>query len=384
MKIPSKTCFVIPTYNEAPNVTRLLQKIIELYQDDDVMILIVDDNSPDGTAQRVQEFIQEQVQQQTDGQTRVHLLEGERRGLGNAYVRGIGYALEVLGAEVIVQMDADFQHNPADARKLLMRLAENERSADVVIGSRYTAGGAIDERWSRSRQWLSQWGNRLARWIVGLTEVQDCTSGFKAIKASSIRAAQVEQITVQGYVFQVVLLHRLIRVGAHVVEYPVYFHARERGSTKLGMQDMFEFFYHIWWLRLTNQNTFIKFLLVGMTGVFINLGSFQLLLEFGVHKFLASPIAIELSIISNFMLNNFWTFSDRTMLGKSRIRGLKYNLVSLLTLVLSYVTFIVLSALFPDTMSVILQGCAIVPAVLLNYFLNSYWTFREVGQDETD
>ena len=366
-----RTCFVIPTYNEAPNITPLLQRVTGLYRGDDMMFLIVDDNSPDGTARLVREFAREEH--------RVHLLEGRRRGLGHAYIRGITHALETLGADIIVQMDADFSHDPADARKLLAHLAAG---ADVAIGSRYVAGGAVDELWSAGRRRLSRWGNRLARWIAGLTSVQDCTAGFKAIKAEPLRAAQVEKIRVQGYAFQVVLLHRLLHGGARVVEEPIYFRERAHGHTKLGVKDLIEFFYNVWWLRLASHRTFIKFILTGFIGVIINLGSFQLLLGLGLDKFLASPLAIELSIISNFLINNFWTFADRVMVGRKRIRGLKYNIISLITLALSFAAFVVLSALFPETRPVLLQGCAILPAALLNYFLNSYWTFREAEQDD--
>ncbi len=363
-----RVCFVIPTYNEASNVTPLLRRLTDLYRDEDTLFLIVDDNSPDGTARLVQEFAQQEP--------RVRLLSGQRRGLGHAYVRGITHALEELGAELIVQMDADFSHDPAAAGKLLARL---EEGADVAIGSRYVAGGAIDERWSNRRRWLSRWGNRLARWIAGLTSVQDCTAGFKAIKAEALRAARLEDISVQGYAFQITLLHRLIGAGARVLEEPIYFRDREHGHTKLGAKDLFEFFCYLWWLRLAGRQTFIKFILTGLGGVIINLGSFQLLLELGAHKFLASPVAIELSVAFNFLVNNYWTFSHRVMVGRKRVRGLKFHVVSLLTLALSYTTFIILSVLFPLIPPVWLQGCGIVPAAFLNYFLNSSWTFREAG-----
>ena len=367
----SRVCFVIPTYNEAPNVTPLLRRLCDLYPHDDTMFLIVDDESPDGTAHLVREFARSEC-------GRVHLLEGRRRGLGDAYVRGISHALEVLDAEVVVQMDADFSHDPADARKLLARIHEG---ADVAIGSRYVAGGGIDARWSLGRRLLSRWGNRMARWIAGLAVVHDCTAGYKAIKAQALRAAKVENIRVQGYAFQIVLLHRLLHSGARIVEEPVFFRERELGHTKLGMRDLIEFFYNVWWLRLANHRTFIKFAVTGLSGVLINLGSFLILLDFGVHKLLASPLAIELSIISNFLINNYWTFAERPMVGRKRIRGLKFNLVSLVTLTLSYGTFIVLSMRFPEVRPVLLQGCGIVPAAFLNYFLNSYWTFREAAPD---
>ena len=130
--------------------------------------------------------------------------------------------------------------------------------------------------------------------------------------------------------------------------------------------------------------TFGKFALTGLGGVVVNLGSFQLMLTLGVHALLASPIAIELSIISNFLLNNYWTFGSRELTGKRRVRGLKYHLVSLVSLMLSYGTFVLLSVLFHDVPLVILQGCAIAPAGVLNYSVNSLWTFREAPPEAAD
>ena len=126
-----------------------------------------------------------------------------------------------------------------------------------------------------------------------------------------------------GYAFQVALLHGLLHSGARVVEEPIYFRDRQRGVTKLGLDSMLEFMYQIWWLRLTSHRTFIKFCVTGLSGVLVNLGSFQLLTQFGVHRYLASPIAIELSIISNFLINNYWTFADRDLAGAKRIRGVE-------------------------------------------------------------
>ncbi len=360
-----RVCFVIPTYNEASNVSPLLARLTEEYPSEATRFLIVDDGSPDGTADRVREFAAQD--------RRVHLLEGKKRGLGDAYVRGISHALDSLDAEIVVQMDADFSHDPADAKTLLARVAHG---ADAAIGSRYVSGGAVDRGWSLGRRWLSRCGNTLARRIAGLVTVHDCTSGFKAISARALKAADVAEIQVQGYAFQIALLHRLIQSGARVVEEPIYFRDRERGQTKLGVRDLIEFFYSVWWLRVAGYRTFLKFSLVGLSGVLVNLGSFELALGLGVHKFLASPIAIELSIISNFLLNNYWTFADRAMTSRRRIRGLKYNLVSLTTLALSYATFVLLSMLFPEAPPVVLQGCGIIPATLCNYLLNSYWTFR--------
>lgn len=336
----------------------------------DVQFLIVDDNSPDGTADLVRQFAKTCPQ--------VKLLMGQKSGLGDAYIRGISYAISQIGAEVVVQMDADFQHDPSAARTLLNRLAASDKDGvDVAIGSRYVAGGAIDQNWSRRRLALSKWGNRLARIIAGVSPVQDCTSGFKAIKTSALNAAKIDEMKIRGYAFQVVLLHRLLNSGAKVVEVPVYFSDRAQGDTKLGYKDLLEFFYNLCCLRIASHQTFYKFMATGASGVLVNLGSFQILLVYGVNKFIASPIAIELSIISNFILNNFWTFGKRSLRGKKRHRVLKYNLVSLATLAMSYGTFTALTLAYPTAHLVLLQGLAVFPAVLVNYFVNSRWTFRD-------
>ena len=366
-----RICFVIPTYNEALNINPLLHQLTELYRDPDVAFLIVDDESPDGTAHLVREFMEK-----VDG--RVHLLQGKRRGLGDAYVRGITHAIDTLGADVIVQMDADFSHDPAVAGRLLDRIAGG---ADVAIGSRYITGGSLDERWHARRRLLSRWGNRLARWIGGLRGVSDCTAGFKAIKADKLREAKIESVQARGYVFQVELLHRLLSCGARVVEEPIHFRDREHGETKLGMLNMLEFFFNVLLLRLRNHLTFIKFSLTGICGVVVNLGSFSLLIELGLHKFLASPTAILASIISNFLMNNYWTFGDRVMTSRKSVRGFKFIIVSLITLLLSYSVFVVLSMLFPNVLPVLLQAVGIAPGALLNYYLNSRWTFREASRE---
>lgn len=135
-----RVCFIIPTYNEAENITLLLQRLSELYQDRNMMFLVVDDESPDGTGLLVREFARRDA--------RVHLLEGKKRGLGAAYVRGITHAMDRLEAEVVVQMDADFSHDPEDAGRLVECVATG---ADVVIGSRYVPGGSVDESWGFRR-----------------------------------------------------------------------------------------------------------------------------------------------------------------------------------------------------------------------------------------
>jgi dolichol-phosphate mannosyltransferase len=366
-----KIVIVIPTYNERDNISMLVAAL----QDEcrrlrhDMHILVVDDNSPDGTGELVRELMREY--------SNLHLITGEKQGLGAAYIRGIEYALNMMAVDAIFEMDADLSHDPADVPRLL---AELERDADFVIGSRYVLGGSIPEEWGWHRRLNSQFGNIVARYLAGIYRVRDCTAGFRAIKADVLKQIDFSLIRVQGYAFQVALLSQALTVGAVVKEIPVHFIDRKYGQSKLGLADIVEFIVNACWLRLHSSKTFIKFGLVGLSGVLVNLGFFTILLELGLNKFIASPVAIELSIIWNFLLNNYWTFSHRKTKDKIRIKGLKSNFVSLLSLGVSFTTVAVLMILLPRQLPQVHQLLGVLPAFLVNYFLNSYWTFSSVEE----
>lgn len=366
-----KTVIILPTYNERDNIVPLLSAIRDAVRDlpHAVHLLVVDDDSPDGTAGAVRA-----LQPQDPA---LHLITGRKEGLGAAYIRGMRYAIDVLGAEVVFEMDADFSHRPDDLPRLM---AEIERGADFVIGSRYVPGGSIPKEWGLFRRLNSWGGNLVARYVAGIYRVRDCTAGFRAIRTELLGRIDLEGLQVQGYAFQLALLHAAKLEEARIVEIPVDFIERERGDSKLGLRDIFEFILNAWWIRFASSKTFAKFAAVGASGVAVNLGAFSLLLWAGANKFVASPIAIEISILTNFLLNNFWTFSDRKTKDRIRIKGLKFNAVSLLSLGVSYSTFVVLSLLRPDTAPQIHQLIGIVPATLVNYFLNSYWTFKHVEE----
>lgn len=364
-----KTVIIVPTYNERDNIARLIEELSIQFarMHHEMHVLVVDDQSPDGTADVVREL---------QGRHRnLHLLSGQKSGLGAAYIRGMTHAMDVLGADVVFEMDADFSHKPEDVPRLLVNI---EYGADLVIGSRYVPGGTIPPEWGWHRRANSFFGNVVARYVAGIYRVRDCTAGFRAIRASLLRQIGLGSLRVQGYAFQVALLHGAVAQGAKIVEVPVDFIERTRGDSKLGFSDIIEFIVNAWWIRFRASRTFIKFGLVGASGVIVNLGLFTVLLDASVNKYLASPIAIEASIISNFLLNNYWTFRWRNTLDGIRTKGLKFNVVSLLALAISYGTFVLLSFAFPDARPQIHQLIGIVPATLVNYFLNSYWTFKHV------
>ena len=208
-------------------------------------------------------------------------------------------------------------------------------------------------------------------------KIRDCTSGFRAINSTLLKKIDLSTIKVHGYAFRVALLHKALIHRATIKEIPVDFIDRTKGQSKLGLPDIIEFILNVGWIRFQNSKTFVKFGLVGGSGVIVNLAFFTLFPGNGMNKYLASPIAIELSIIWNFLLNNYWTFRWRKTRTRTQSKGLKFNVISFFVLGVSYLTFVLLMLSFPNIQPQVHQVIAIIPASLINYFLNSYWTFRE-------
>lgn len=359
---------IMPTYNENANILPLIRALQEQFSSipHEMHILVVDDNSPDGTG--------ELVKRELTRQGNLHLLTGEKQGLGVAYIKGMEWAIHELHADVVLEMDADWSHKPEDVPRLIEAL---ESGADFVIGSRYVYGGSIPNDWSILRKLNSRVGNIVARYVAGMPQIRDCTAGFRAIRVSLLSRMDVGSIKVQGYAFQVALLHRALAYGGKVMELPVEFVERAHGKSKLGFGDILEFVANVWWIRFQRSQTFVKYSIVGMSGIFVNLGLFTLLLHLGFTRYLASPVAIEGSIIWNFMLNNYWTFGWRRTEDTIQRKGCKFNVVSFLSLGVAYGVFLAFSFAFPGWPLQIPQLLGVVPAVLVNYFMNSYWTFRE-------
>jgi dolichol-phosphate mannosyltransferase len=360
-----RVVIVLPTYNERDNIGPLLDALRAQgsRMAHELHILVCDDTSPDGTAD-----VARAVQLRDP---RVHLSLGQRAGLGAAYVRGMRAALSELAADAIVQMDADFSHDPADVPRLLAAL---ESGADLVVGSRYVRGGRIPDNWSVLRRANSRWGNRVARYLVGLHPIRDCTSGFRAIRASLIARIAVEDIRAQGYAFLVALLYEAKVRGARITEIPIVFADRTRGASKLGPREVLEFMANALWLRFRGWANVRRFLAIGACGVGVNLGTFALMLAAGIDKYVASPISTGLSILLNHALYRVWTLHGRAAGEATFVRSRTFNAISVAALAASYGTFVALSLAFPRIPPILHQLAAVVPATLVNYFGNAYWT----------
>jgi dolichol-phosphate mannosyltransferase len=213
----TRTVVILPTYNERENVTALLSAVRRVLPAADV--IVVDDNSPDGTAALVAAAASEL------GQIKLVQRPG-KLGLGSAYRQGFALALDE-GYDQIVQMDVDFSHDPEVLPAMLQRLAD----ADAVIGSRYVPSGATVD-WPWHRRMLSRWGNRYTAAVLRLP-VSDCTSGFRAYRAEALRAIAPSTTSAEGYAFLTELLRRLVLARLVVVEHPITFVDRRYGTSKM-------------------------------------------------------------------------------------------------------------------------------------------------------
>lgn len=220
-----RTLVVTPTYIEAPNVELFLSTVRAIVPDAD--ILVVDDNSPDGTADLAEAKGAELG--------RVHVLRRPvKDGLGNAYRAGFGWGLD-HSYERLVQIDVDGQHDPAVIPQLLARLDDG---AGVAIGSRYVVGGSTPN-WPLHRRLLSKWGNAYATWLLGL-ELHDATAGFRAYRADVLEAIDFRDTIANGYAFQMEVAYRLAAWGGRIDEVPIAFTDRMRGQSKMSGRIMAE------------------------------------------------------------------------------------------------------------------------------------------------
>jgi dolichol-phosphate mannosyltransferase len=360
-------CVILPTYNEAENVGRLVPAILAQGRQiptHTLHVLVVDDNSPDGTQEVVRRLM---PQFET-----LHMITGPKRGLGEAYKRGMAYAMEQLNADIVFEMDADGQHDPS-LIPVFTYLADHGFS--LIIGSRFAPSGATPE-FSRRRRIISLVGNWMIRTLGGLPRIHDCTSGFRCISTRVLRACSLQSLCTRGYAFQSSLLYAMLQGGARVIEVPMVFGPRARGESKLTFQDQVEFLANVVRLRWRRSGQFIRFALVGVSGLLVNLSAYLLLTRWGhLAAAAASPRAIELSILSNFVLNDVWTFRSHQTTVAPHVRLLRFHGVSALAGVLNYLVFVTcVYALHLHDVAAILIG--VLAGLLVNYFANSLWTWH--------
>jgi dolichol-phosphate mannosyltransferase len=231
---PGRTLVVIPTYNEAENIARLVPEILR--QDPLLEVLVVDDASPDGTAKIVRTMMEKY--------NRIHVIERPgKMGLGTAYVAGFTYAID-KGYDFVFEMDADFSHNPDEIPNFLQRIA----TADLVLGSRYTNGVRV-LNWPIQRLFLSYFANVYTRLMTGLP-IHDATGGFKCFRRAVLEAIDLSGVKSNGYAFQIEMSYKAWKRGFRLAEVPIVFLDRRHGTSKMSKHIVYEAFFMLWKLRL--------------------------------------------------------------------------------------------------------------------------------------
>ncbi|HAZ29385.1 TPA: glycosyltransferase family 2 protein [candidate division WWE3 bacterium] len=344
-----KIVIVVPTYNEAENIKRLLSSALEACKKvlrHECFILVVDGNSPDGTGKIVSN---------TAAQNPNILLlpEREKGGLGAAYIYGFKYAMETIGADVVMEMDADFQHNPNDIPRFIDQI---DKGYDYVIGSRFVKGGSIPKSWSLDRKILSVGGSIFSKIVLGIFEVSDFTSGFKASRVKGyLDRLDLDSVRSKGFAYKIDLLFKMHKLGAKIVELPIEFGVRDRGDSKMESNNFVDSLRVVLAIRINENKEFIKFLCVGSAGFVTDALLFNVL-RITVFDPALSAIASGLvAMLVTYTLNNVWSFGER------RIAGLAKTLVTFVVYCSSSIIPIIVRSQLVD-LFVKAFGHSLVPA----------------------
>jgi dolichol-phosphate mannosyltransferase len=387
-----KTLIIIPTYNEIENLSLLLKEIFS--HTSRTNVLIVDDHSPDGTGQ-----LAEEIQQQN---THVHVLHRPAKlGLGTAYIAGFQYAI-AHGYDAAIEMDADFSHDPRHLPDFLTAIEET----DVVIGSRYIAGGSTPG-WSFARRLISGSGNLFARFML-IIPIHDCTGGFRCYRRNVLERLELETVQSRGYAFQVELTYRALKQGFKIVEIPITFRDRRLGTSKMSYSIVIEAFTYVLRTCLgtqplaptspplqnnelpsstTQKGVVIEGLLrrlsllrsrfvgFGLVGIGVMIAGIVLLYTlvkfFKVEQNLAYFIQAVFSIEISFFLNKFINWRDRT--GKILPQWIKFHTTKIGTVIFNQALFGCLVYLGIHYLLATLIGVAV--STVINYMTNDKFVF---------
>ena len=370
-----KVAIVLPTYNEEGNIQRLItlleEEIFPQIKNHNIHIIVADDNSPDGTGKIGEDLIKKYKN--------LHIVYGEKQGLGAAYLRGMTAGVEKLHADVLFEMDADFYHDPKKIPEFLKKI---EEGYDFVIGTRYNNGGAIPKNWGLHRKIFSIFANLLIRTILFRFSIHDWTGGYRAIKKEVFLKERNEFAKYGGYTFQVAVLYNAVLDGFKIAEVP--FHATDRvlGRSKIApfdyIKNLLQYvivskFIEIW------NSPFPKYAIVGFSGYLINAISLEIIKNsFGLSSGLSAALGGELTNIWNFLLNNYWAFSSQkiTSFNKLFSKFVQFNIVAFGSLVLIGLFVEAATSLYSDT-SLVRQVALFVsiPLLVIPYSYTMYNIF---------
>jgi dolichol-phosphate mannosyltransferase len=373
-----KVVIVMPAFQEAKNIGPMIEELMERVfpqiNSIEMHLLVVDDFSPDGTGGVVKGYQKKY--------RNLHLLQKERQGLGWAYVKGFRYAMNKLGADAVMEMDADFQHPP----KFVVPMVEAYMNgADYVIGSRYVKGGSVPKEWQLSRKIVSFFGNLFIRICLLNFKYHDFTTGFRLTRVKSVMSKiDLEHLRdLHRFAHKIDLLYRSLKLSGKTVEVPLEFASRTKEKSKFNWKEMAATFKVAILLGIKDKSRFIKFGIVGFTGFAVNFIGLEFLKRAGLSTYFAALLATEAAIISNFTFNNLWTFKDKVITNISDLvrQFFKFNLASLFAVIVQPLIVTGATHLFGDTSWVRLGAlvfalvCVIIPYnyVVYNLFIWRTW-----------
>jgi len=353
-----KIVVVIPTYNERQNIgatidgiEAIVSKIGPKHQ---LEILVIDDNSPDGTAELVK------AKGQEFGNVKL-LPNQEKQGLGAAYVKAFKYVMAKLGADAVFEYDADGSHQP---QYLPGMINELDKGADVVVGSRYVPGGSMPDNWGINRKLISYFGNFIARSVLWAWQYKDMTSGFRVTKTEWLKQIDLDNLLSRQFAYKIHLYYALHRLGAKIVEFPIDFIDRSKGKSKFPRNNIIDSLRVVFTLRWRQNEKLFKVLLVGGLGSVVQL-IFYNLFRLRMNLTWSQNLSIETAIISNFIFNNIWTFKEK---GWSLARFIKFNLSSFGSLIIQNIVLFGGVALLGQ--SIIIENILVTVGIILGAIWN--------------
>jgi dolichol-phosphate mannosyltransferase len=384
---------VIPTYNEADNIGRMIEylntktfvdiknKINDLTDDWQIKILVVDGNSPDGTGQVV-----EKESKKYDNT--FLLTETSKDGIGAAYLKGFKYAMEKLNADFIFEFDGDFQHPPETIPVMLKAI---EEGYDYVIGSRKVKGGSNPKGWGLKRVFFSEFGGFVARFMMffpfkNFFKVTDPTTGLKVTRVKDFIDKMDldwtgDRLLTKSFGYKLQLLFETLKMGAKFKEVPLQFHVRNAGESKIEAKtakDIFRVAFLLRWFDDFTQK-FLKFGTVGFVGYLVNAFFLNIFSKTWSIEWLAWALSTELAIVSNFTLNNLWTFKSQKISGQSKIisKFLQFNLSSVGALLIQTIAGSIGVKIFGSSSRQILLPFIIIFLVLpYNWFMYNKFIWK--------
>jgi len=382
---PSKIVIVMPAYNESQNVPLMVKELFDIQfpkiKGAEMHLLMVDDYSPDGTGDVVKKLMPKYKN--------LHLLQKQKEGLGWAYIRGFQHAVAKLGADAVMEMDADFQHPPRFVPSMVEAYLNG---ADYVIGSRYIKGGSVPAEWALSRKAVSFFGNLFIRLVLLKPSLHDLTTGFRLTRVKGV----LDKINLENlmeparFAYKVDLLYQSIKNSKKTVEVPLEFASRTKEKSKFNYKEMVSTFKVAIILGIKDKIRIVKFGVVGFTGFVINYVGLELFKSAGLSTYWSTFLATEIAIISNFIFNNIWTFKDKVITKFSELvtQFLKFNFSSLFAVIVQplIVTFAV--KLFGDNPTVHLGAllfallAVIIPYnyIVYNLFIWRTWKIPKLSK----